>query len=308
MDIPPKFLAALSSPILFRGDATTAYRDPAAVWHNGCFYLFHTLTRIEADGQVFSYAAWSKSRDLAFWTDPKIFTPRDKALNFGSPGNVIKVENDWVLCLQTYPRPNGEKYGNSTARLWTMRSRDLENWTPPELMRVQGPDVPVEKMDRMIDPFLVEDKSEKGKWWCFYKLNGVSWSWSYDLKTWTPAGASNGVGENACVLLDGDEYVLFHSPEMGIGVRRSKDMKTWRDLGVLKLGLDQWPWAQGRLTAGFVIDARNVPGVERYVMFFHGSDYPETDPRGGFDNFSSLGLAWSEDLEHWHWPAQTTPI
>ena len=298
------YLETLASPILFRGDASTAYRDPAAIWHNGMFYLYFTLVKTEADGQVFGYTAWSKSRDLGTWTAPVIFTPRNRHLNYSSPGNVIKVGDCWVLCLQTYPRPNGEKYANETARIWIMKSRDLENWGAPQLLRVQGEEVPAGEMSRMIDPFLIEDKTEKGKWWCFYKCNGMSRSWSRDLAVWTPGGAAHDVGENVCLIRDGDEYVLFHSPETGIGVRRSKDLQTWRDLGVLKLGLDQWPWAQGRLTAGFVLDARKVAGVECYLMFFHGSDYPESDSRGGFDSFSSLGLAWSRDLTEWDWPME----
>lgn len=198
------FLDDLPSPMLFRGNATTAYRDPAAVTHDGWLTLFFTLTRIEADGQVFQYTAWSRSRDLLTWTEPKAFTPRDRSLNFCSPGNVVRQGDEWVLCLQTYPRPNGEKYGNETARLWTMRSRDLKQWGPPELLRVKGPDVPVEAMGRMIDPFLLEDKDEPGKWWCFYKQNGVSRSWSRDLATWRFAGSAE-AGENACVIVQGDE-------------------------------------------------------------------------------------------------------
>ena len=72
---------------------------------------------------------------------------------------------------------------------------------------------------------------------------------------------------------------------------------------MLTLGQKDWPWARGRITAGFVLDARRVPGVRKYLMFFHGSDYPEEDPRGGFDNFASIGLAWSKDLRRWDWPA-----
>lgn len=37
-------------------------------------------------------------------------------------------------------------------------------------------------------------------------------------------------------------------------------------------------------------------------MFFHGSAFPEEDARGGFDNFASVGIAWSEDLSVWEWP------
>lgn len=96
--------------------------------------------------------------------------------------------------------------------------------------------------------------------------------------------------------------MLFHSPETGIGVKRSKDLQTWRDCGVLMLGVEEWPWAQGRLTAGFVLDARDAPGIGKYLMLFHGSDTPETSPVGGFDNHASIGIAWSDDLVHWSWP------
>jgi len=294
---------AIRSPVIFEGDATTAYRDPAAVYHEGWFYLYFTLVRIEDDGRPYSYTAWSKSRELVNWTPPVIFTPRDRALNYSSPGNVIRHGDEWVLCLQTYPRPDGEKYGNATARIWTMRSRDLENWGEPELLRVKGKDVPVEAMGRMIDPYLVEDKDRPGRWWCFYKQNGVSWSWSDDLREWIFAG-STAAGENVCILVDGEEYVMFHSPRTGIGVKRSSDLKGWRDGGMLTLGEDEWPWARGRLTAGFVLDLRRDERVGKALLFFHGSRYAEEDPRGGFDNFASLAVAWSEDLVQWSWAGE----
>ena len=229
------------------------------------------------------------------------FTPRDQNLNFGSPGNIIRDGDQWVLCLQTYPRPNGERYGNQDARIWTMRSKDLETWGKPVLVRVKGPEVPVEQMGRMIDAYLLEDKDEPGKWWCFYKQRGMSMSWSHDLTTWTYAGRTS-AGENACVIIDGDDYVLFHSPGNGIGVKRSDHLTQWRDEGLLTLGQRAWPWTQGRLTAGFVLDLRHEPAVGKALMFFHGSDFPENSPQGGFDNFASIGLAWSDDLKTWSWP------
>lgn len=298
-------LAAMPTPVLFRGNATTAFRDPAAIHHDGWFRLFFTIVKTGPDKRVFSHVAWSKSRDLVRWTEPRIFTPRDQRLNYGSPGNIIRHDNQWLLCLQTYPRPNGELFGNASARIWIMRSVDLENWSQPELLRVKGPDVPVEKMGRMIDPCLVASKDEPGKWWCFYKQNGVGMSWSRDLETWTFAGNIE-AGENACVVVDGDDYVLFHSPRNGIGIKRSDDLRHWRDEGVVTLGQEDWPWARGRLTAGFVLDLRQQPGVGQALMFFHGSDFPEGDPRGGFDTCASIGIAWSDDLQHWHWPPHDT--
>ena len=297
-------LQKIASPILFQGDATTAYRDPAVVYHDGVFRMFFTLVKIEADGKPYLYTAVSRSTDLVSWSPPRLLTPRDSGLNFSSPGNLIRFGDEWVLCLQTYPRPKGQKYGDDTSRLWVMRSRDLENWSDPELLRVKGPGVAPEQMGRMIDPFLLRDKDDPGKWWCFYKQNGIRMSWSRDLRTWTDMGRIP-AGENPCVLVEGNEYVLFHSPPNGIGVKRSPDLKTWRDEGLLTLGQKDWPWARGRLTAGFVLDLRAEPRVGKCLMFFHGSG-PE-DERTMFDHDASLGIAWSDDLVHWTWPGQRQP-
>jgi hypothetical protein len=222
---------------------------------------------------------------------------------------VIRHGEQWVMCLQTYPRPGYRRgdpvrYGDQTARLFLMRSPDLVHWSEPELLRVKGPDMPVEDMGRMIDPYLIEDQEEPGKWWCFYKQNGVSMSWSRDLKTWTYVGRTPG-GENACVIRDGGEYVLFCSPGNGIQVKRSTDLKQWRDTGEpITLGQKGWAWARGRITAGFVLDLREDSRVGQALMFFHGSYFPERDPRGGFDNYASIGLAWSVDLIAWDWPGE----
>lgn len=296
----PLDFAAIQSPIIFRGNQETAYRDPAAIYHDGVFRLYFSLTRREDDGHSYWYTAVSKSPDFIHWTAPRILTPRDRNLNFSSPGNVIRYGNEWILCLQTYPTPRGETYGNKTARLWIMRSSDLEKWSEPEMLMVKGPNVPVSEMGRMIDPYLLEDKDEPGKWWCFYKQNGASMSYSHDLKTWTYFGRIN-AGEKVCVLIEKDEYVMFHSPGNGVGVKRSKDLKNWRDAGLITLGQKEWPWAQGRLTAGFALDLRNRPQIGKYVMFFHGSS-KEGLAMHGAHGHGSLALAWSDDLIHWHWP------
>ena len=46
-------LSAIGSPVILRGDATTAYRDPAAIYQDGWFRLFFTLVKIEAGGRPF---------------------------------------------------------------------------------------------------------------------------------------------------------------------------------------------------------------------------------------------------------------
>jgi len=235
------------------------------------------------------------------WTTPVKLTPRDQSLNFSSPGNIIRYDGRWVICLQTYPTPNGEVHANDTARIWIMRSDDLETWGEPELLRVKGLDMARKDIGRMIDPYLVEDKDEPGKWWCFYKQKGVSMSYSRDLSTWTYVGHTES-GENVCVLVEDDEYVLFHSPSNGVGVMRSKDLQTWeRDEELITLGQKEWPWAQGRLTAGFVLDLRNEARFGKYIMFFHGSS-KEGKKMWSSHGHASLGIAWSEDLKHWEGP------
>lgn len=293
-------LARLPSPILLAGNERIGYRDPTAIYHDGVFRLYYTRVETEADGRVYMYTAMSQSEDLVHWSVSKLLTPRDRRLNFSSPGNVIRWQDKWIMCLQTYPRPNGEKYGNASSRIWTMESSDLYHWSDPELLLLKGDHVPVEDMGRMIDPYLIESKDEPGKWFCFYKQNGVSLSYSYDLKHWTYYGHEQ-AGENVCILNMGDQYVMLHSPENGIGIMKSPDLKNWtHDSPLLTLGQQEWDWARGRITAGFVLDCREVSGVGKFLMFFHGSG-PENE-QTIFDTHSCIGIAWSDDLKEWYWP------
>ncbi|MBN2327432.1 MAG: family 43 glycosylhydrolase [Candidatus Omnitrophica bacterium] len=293
----------ISSPILFEGDHKFAYRDPAVTRHEGTFYLYFTLSENAEDGGYYNMTAYSKSRDLVHWTYPRIFTPRDRRLNYSSPGNVIRWGDRWILCLQTYPTPNRERFGDSTSRIWIMRSADLENWSEPEPLMVKGPAAANEDMGRMIDPYLIEDILHPGTWWCFYKQNGVSLSKSHDLKEWTYVGRRD-AGENVTVIRDRGEYVMFHSPRNGIGVKRSKNLSDWGDdLQTLTLGQEDWPWAQGRLTAATVIDLRADPAAGKCIMFFHGST-KEGLAKQPAHGCASLGVAWSDDLVEWSWPGK----
>jgi predicted GH43/DUF377 family glycosyl hydrolase len=286
--------------MLLQGNSQIAYRDPTAIYHEGIFRLYYTLVETEVDGSIYMYTAMSESADLATWSQPEKLTPKDRGFNYSSPGNIIRFNGHWVMCLQTYPRPNGEKYGNLNSRIWTMESLDLIHWTEPEMLLLKGNEVEAAQMGRMIDPYLIESKDEPGKWWCFYKQNGVSLSYSYDLCNWTYYG-NESAGENVCILRVQDQYVMFHSPENGIGIMRSDDLKNWtHDEPVLTLGQQQWEWAQGRITAGFVLDCREVEGIGKFLMFFHGSG-PE-DEQEIFDTHACIGIAWSDDLIEWNWP------
>ncbi|MFO7907081.1 MAG: hypothetical protein ACQESR_29795 [Planctomycetota bacterium] len=302
-------LSRLSSPVLLRGDDKTAFRDPAVVYHEGTFHIFATYVRTEEDDNVYLYTAASTSRDLLDWSEPRILTPKGQHLNYSSPGNVVRFGGKWVMCLQSYPIPGLKRrgplrWGNRDARIFVMRSEDLRDWSEPRLLRVKGPDVPRQKMGRMIDPYLVEDKDEAGKWWCFYKQDGVSYSWSRDLEHWTYQGRASS-GENVCVLVQDDEYLLFHSPGNGIGIKRSRDLKRWEDWGeLITLGQANWPWAEIRLTAGVVLDLRAEPEIGKYVMFFHGVGPGETRTMDNAFANCSIGIAWSDDLVRWDWPGK----
>ncbi|BDD11380.1 hypothetical protein FUAX_38120 [Fulvitalea axinellae] len=296
----------IKSPILFQGNYKYAYRDPAVVYHEGKFHLYFTLVEKAKDKGMYWYTAQSVSEDLVHWTYPKIITPCDRNLNYSSPGNIVRKDGQWIMCLQTYPTPNKERFGNKDSRVWIMRSEDLENWSEPELLKVKGNDVVVEDMGRMIDPYLLEDADEPGKWWCYYKQNGVSMSYSYDLKNWTYAGNAHS-GENVTVIRQNGEYVLLHSPRNGIGVKRSKTPQEWgEDEALLTLGQKDWPWAKRRLTAATVVDLTKEKRFGKYIMFFHGSPVNPKNPRSDAHNKASLAIAWSDDLKTWTWPGKNS--
>jgi hypothetical protein len=294
----------IKSPVIFKGDYKFAYRDPAVIVHNDTFYLYFTLVERATDSGMYFYTAYSISIDLVHWTYPEVLTPRDRNLNYSSPGNIIRYKDDWIICLQTYLTPHKERWGNESSRIWIMRSKDLVNWSEPELLKVKGNDVAVSEMGRMIDPYLLEDAEEPGKWWCYYKQNGVSMSYSYDLKNWTYVGSANS-GENVTVIFKDGEYILFHSPQNGIGVKRSNSPKDWgEDEALITLGQEEWPWSQRRLTAATVIDLTDNERFGRYIMFFHGSSKEGAVPDYNAHNNASMAIAWSKDLKNWEWPGK----
>jgi len=162
----------------------------------------------------------------------------------------------------------------------------------------------------MIDPYILPvgaSLATPSLYYCFYKQDGnLHCSTSPDLKTWTPAAINLAHGENPCVIAKDNEYILYYAPYNGIGVKRSRDLINWRDdpdTPLLTLGQTTWPWAEARLTAGYVEDMRAVPGVGKYVMVFHGSGPGADRKNESLENANShIGIAWSDDLKTWRWP------
>ncbi len=306
-------LHALPSPIILKGDAHTAYRDPLLFHHGKTFYLFYSYVKEDATTHlIYWYVGVSTSSDLQHWSPTRVLTAKDQNLNFASPGSLTRFGNEWVLSMCTYPIPNFHRgdplrFGDGRARIYLMRSRDLRHWSKPELIRVKGPGVAEKDMGKEIDSFLLQDKDDPGEWWCFYKQNDkIMSSTSRDLMTWTPSGLIVAEGENPEVIVQDNEYVLFYAPQNGIGVKRSNDLKTWWDDGpVITLGQKDWPWAETRLTAGYVADFRDVRGVGKYVMVCHSMGPGKERTDANVQANCNIVIAWSDDLKTWHWPAES---
>ncbi len=306
-------LKRLTSPILLKGTETIAYRDPLLARVDRRFLLFYSYVVTDPDEKVYWYTAWSASTDLQHWSAPHVFTPKSQNLNYSSPGSLNRTGREWVLALQTIPM-NGVrmtdpkvKYPEESSRLWTMHTRDFIHWSKPELLRVKGPSVSRENMGHMIDPALVADKDVLGKWWCFFKQNGhIFASTSIDLKTWTFHPEPIVAGENPEVIVDHGDYVMFYSPDNGTGVLRSHDGVVWHeDQPAIVLGQEHWPWAETRITAGYVADLRAVPGVGKYVFVCHSMGPGKLHTNRNILANCNVVIAWSDDLKHWSWPRKT---
>lgn len=192
-------------------------RDAAILWHDGALHCFYTGS-YQGKETFYSHIEHIRTRDLATWercpdvvADPPVYW---------SVGNVIRAHGEWVLCMQDYRVPPGEKWAGDDARLWITRSADLMTWQPPVSINPVGAQVNWRPGRRQIDPFLVE---HDGRCWCFYKGGGLGLLVSDDLIAWreacvdrpaigpmdTPDGCTM---ENPCVVRDGDEFVLFFAP------------------------------------------------------------------------------------------------
>jgi hypothetical protein len=232
------------------------------------------------------------------WSPPTTLWGSD--LNFSSPGNVLKYGDEWIICFQSYPISPGDTWGNENCRLWTSRSRDLCDWSEPQVMNSDGCNMKWASSPRQIDPFIVE---HNGEFHCFYKTGGsYGVMVSNDLQNWKeraierPAFTMKDDGggmaiENPSIVKDGDDYVLFISlcrKNRGVAFSRSKDLVNWSEPHVLSLPIPDW--GRGGITAPMVISS---PSSERkWLMFFH-ADGTDGSHEG------AIGVAFSDDLRNW---------
>jgi len=291
-------LDRIRNPVFDREPGCSA-RDPALVFHDGRFLCFHSAFE-RRKGRNRFFLDVCESTDLAAWTRFRRLTTSME--NFSSPGNVLRTADRWLLCMQSYPVPEGGLHGGEESRLWLMESRDLETWSEPRILAAEGCRAAWAKSRRQIDPCLVE---HDGRFWCFYKTAGaLGLLVSDDLETWKEASPGRPVlskadtpdgstVENPCVLRVEDRFMMFFAPcreGRGIGVAASEDLLAWR--GVHYLDFPPLVWAPGGPTAAMVLDARAECG--NWLMAFHG------ERPGPFH--AAMGVAWSRDLEHWTVP------
>lgn len=280
---------------VFSGNEEIAYRDPACFYQNGTFFLFMTVSH-KKNGYLYNTIGLSESKDLINWTKPEIITEYNTETNYCSPGNVLKTPDEYIICFTSYPMPfpyEVQHYANENARLYLMRTKDFKNFSSPELICAKG-NIPEKDLGRMIDPFIFRDINEPNLYHLVYKQNGMSKSHSCNLTNWIYDGHIE-AGENACVITEDNKYILIHSPENGIGIKTSSDLVTWTDCGISTLGQKSWFWADGRITAGYALEAPENYGF-KYILFFHGSrkdSYPETH------GAASIAIAFTDDFKNY---------
>ena len=280
-------------PVVFIGDEKIAYRDPACYYYNGEYHLFFTFSE-KKNGYRYNRVGHSVSSDLRIFSEPEFITVKDCAQNYCSPGNVVKYGDEYLICVTSYPMkvPYSEKScADETARLFFIKTKDFKSFSSPERIYPKGRENTNE--GRMIDPFVFE--KAKGEFLLFYKQNGVSVSRSTNLCDWDFIGHTDG-GENACVIENDGRYLLIHSPQNGIGIKESYDLKAWKDVGVYTLEQKQWEWASGRLTAAFAMRAKTACSYQ-YIVFFHGSRADSTPETHGA---ASLAIAYTNDFVSYH--------
>jgi hypothetical protein len=293
-------LSSTSTPFLDLAPA--AARDPALVFTGDRVQCYYTNAEQVENGYRLCLEV-VETGDLAHWSAPRRLTT--SPLSFSSPGNVLKVGDTYVLCVQSYPVNPGELWGNETSRLWLMRSRDLQAWDEPRMIYPQGCQGSWTTSHRQIDPYLVR---HAGNFYCFYKTSGqLGLIVSPDLEHWeeaspeqpvlggrdTPDGATM---ENPCVVAVEGGYAMIFAPcrpGRGIGLAYSTDLIRWRD--VHYLDFPALAWADNGPSAATVLDLRPETGA--WLMAFHGERDMARNPHS-----AAMALAWGSDLEHWRLP------
>lgn len=268
-------------------------RDPAALVHGGKVHLWFTYYDPKAR---MWHIGQSSTEDFLHFDEIKLISPS----GYASPGNVIRVGDEWVLCYQ--------QYAKFPHYLCVARSKDLVTWSEPEKIFNTGPDNTWNIDKRTIDPFLV---AWQGKYYCYYTgstrwgrksgHNLIGLAASDDLKHWRDLSPDKPVigvdfdwegpdgNENNCVIRHKGRWFQLYSASLKhqkIAYALSDDLVHWEKKGLCNVPvLDASKTGFG---APVILEGLSDPAT--YHMLYQGRD------AGGHMSFLLLE---SRDLINW---------
>jgi len=281
----------IQRPLLRVNDADL--RDPAVFLRDDLAYVFFTYYDFN---KVTWHIGMATTDDFVGFSEIRLISPE----GYASPGNVIQVGDQFVLCYQ--------QYRNFPHTICLSRSHDLYHWSEPEVVFNTGSDNRWNIDRRVIDPYLVVwDK----KYYCFYTgstrwgrpsgYNMIGVACSNDLENWedlTLDKPAIGVdfdweepdgNENNCVVRKNGKWFMLYSASLAnqrIAWAVSDDLIHWQKGGLCDIPV--MDASVGHFGAPFIIDG--LSGRDTWHMICQGKD---ADERMSFFLFET------RDLIHW---------
>jgi len=115
-------------------------RDPAVFLHDGIAYVFFTYYDFR---NITWHIGMATTEDFVSFSDIALISPE----GYASPGNVVEVDGEFVLCYQ--------QYRDFPHTICLSRSSDLRRWSEPEVVFNTGPENKWNIDGRVIDPYIV---------------------------------------------------------------------------------------------------------------------------------------------------------
>ena len=269
-------------------------RDPAVLVYDGLIYLFFTYYNPEKNTW---HVGMNTTEDFIHFSDISLISPE----GYASPGNVIRVNDAWVICYQQY-----RKFPHYICLAY---SRDLIQWTKPVKVFNTGPENKWNIDGRVIDPYIIE---WEGSYYCYYTgstrwnkragHNLIGVAVSSDLESWTDVSVDRPVigvdypweepdgCENNCVIRYNDQWYMFYSASLinqKIAYAISDDLIHWEKKGLCNVPV--FEASAFHFGAPFIIEGLTV--ADKFYMMYQGRDKK--------DHMSFL-LLESGDLVNWH--------
>lgn len=283
--------ASISNPVLSL--EKNHVRDPAVLVHDDLIYLFFTY--YDPKKKTW-HIGTNTTEDFIRFNEVSIISPE----GYASPGNIIRVNNKWVICYQQY-----RKFPHY---LCISYSEDLISWSEPVRILNTGPENKWNTDKRVIDPYLVE---WQGSYYCYYtgstrwgKESGhnlIGVALSRNLKNWEDISIDKPVigvdypweepdgCENNCVIRHQDRWHMLYSASLTnqkIAYAVSDDLINWDKKGLCNV--PDFETSAYNFGAPFIIEG--LPTSNSFYMIYQG--------RASNGHMSFL-LLESDDLVNW---------